>query len=184
MEASGKIMGAGQIKAEFMFDMVDPGHSHSFGAVIDKFDLTEFNRMLIPNVSVQVKSGINNGIIMNLKGDDDYSYGEMQFTYEDLKIQLLNRETELPQGIGNAMGSFFANTFIINTNNPRLLIFRKGDIFFERDKSKSIFNYWSKSFLSGVVSSIGAKNNKKKIKKMQEEERQKYQSTLTHSSSK
>ena len=81
----------------------------------------------------------------------------------------MNRETETPKGIGNVLGSFFANTFIIKSNNPNNLIFRKGDIFFERDKKRAIFNYWTKTFLSGVVSSIGAVNNKKKIKKMQEE---------------
>ena len=36
-------------------------------------------------------------------------------------------------------------------------------------KKKAIFNYWTKTFLSGVVSSIGAVNNKKKLRRMQEE---------------
>jgi hypothetical protein len=84
-------------------------------------------------------------------------------------VQLLNRETETPKGLGNILGSFFANTFIIKTNNPKNFVLRKGDIFFERDKKRAIFNYWTKTFLSGVISSIGAANNKKKIKKMQEE---------------
>ncbi len=67
------------------------------------------------------------------------------------------------------LGYFFANTFIIKTNNPNNFVLRKGDIFFERDEKRAIFNYWTKTFLSGVVSSIGAVNNKKKIRRMQEE---------------
>ena len=110
---------------------------------------------------------------MTAKANNLYSYGEMKFYYEDLKIQLLKRETELPEGFGNALGSFFANTFIIRSNNPRNLFLRKGDIFFERDKKRAIFNYWTKTFLSGVVSSIGATNNKKKIKKMQKRKSEK-----------
>ena len=93
----------------------------------------------------------------------------MKFYYNDLKIQLLNRETETLKGIGPVLGSFFANTFFIRTNNPKNFVFRKGDIFFERDKKRAIFNYWVKSFLSGVVSSVGAVNNKKKIRKMQKD---------------
>ena len=112
---------------------------------------------------------------MSAKANEYYSYGEMKFYYENLKIQLLNRETETPKGLGNVLGSFFANTFIIKSNNPRNLFLRKGDIFFERDKKRAIFNYWTKTFLSGVVSSIGATNNKKKIKKMQEENLKKLQ---------
>jgi hypothetical protein len=75
--------------------------------------------------------------------------------------------------LGNILGSFFANTFIIKTNNPRNFFLRKGDIFFERDEKKAIFNYWTKTFLSGVVSSIGATNNKKKYNKMQAEDQKK-----------
>jgi len=167
--ATGKLFGKGNIKAEFLFNLVDMENIHSYGIEVDAFDLTEFNRMMVPAASVQISSGKNEKIIMTARANEDYSYGEMKFYYEDLKITLLNRETETPKGIGNVLGSFFANTFIIKSNNPNNLILRKGDIFFERDKKRAIFNYWTKTFLSGVVSSIGAVNNKKKIKQMQEE---------------
>ncbi|MCG8308554.1 MAG: hypothetical protein MI975_14270, partial [Cytophagales bacterium] len=173
--ATAKIFDAGAVKAEFVFDLVDQENVHSYGVDVEPFDLTEFNRILIPVASVQISSGDSKKIIMTAKANEDYSYGEMKFYYEDLKIKLLNRETETPKGIGNALGSFFANTFIIKSNNPRNLFLRKGDIFFERDKKRAIFNYWTKTFLSGVVSSIGAANNKKKIKKMQEENLKKIQ---------
>ena len=172
---TASIFGEGDIKAEFIFDLIDPENIHSYGVDVDPFDLTEFNRILIPSASVQISSGESKKIIMNAKANEDYSYGEMKFYYDDLKIQLLNRETETPKGLGRALGSFFANTFIIKSNNPRNLFLRKGDIFFERDKKRAIFNYWTKTFLSGVVSSIGATNNKKKIKKIQEENLRKIQ---------
>jgi len=169
ISATTKVFGKGNIIAEFQFDMVDPDNIHTYGIEVDPFDLTEFNRILIPNASAQVKSGTNNRIVMTAKANEHYSYGEMSFYYNDLKVQLLNRETETPKGLGNVLGSFFANTFIIRTNNPKNFVLRKGDIFFERDKKRAIFNYWTKTFLSGVISSIGAVNNKKKIRKMQEE---------------
>jgi hypothetical protein len=169
------LFGKGAIKGEFLFDLVDMENIHTYGINVAPFDLTEFNRIMIPTASVEISSGTNNRIIMSAKANEDYSYGEMKFYYEDLKIQLLNRETETPKGLGNVLGSFFANTFIIKSNNPRNLFLRKGDIFFERDKKRAIFNYWTKTFLSGVVSSIGASNNKKKIKRMQEENLKKLQ---------
>ncbi len=172
--AEGQIMGSGLINAQVTFDMLSKNHEFRLGASIAPFDMTVFNRMLSPNVFVEVKSGYNERILMNVKGNDDYSYGEMEFYYDNLKIALLNKETETPKGFGNALGSFFANTFIINSNNPRLMTFRKGEVFFERDKSKSIFNFWSKSFLSGIVTSIGAKSNKKQIRKQQEQQYNKY----------
>lgn len=167
--ATANIFGKGAIKAEFQFDLMNAKNIHTYGIVVNPFDLTEFNRILVPSASVEISSGYNQKIIMMAKADEDYSYGEMKFYYDDLKITLLNRETETPKGIGNVLGSFFANTFIIKSNNPRNLFLRKGDIFFERDEKKAIFDYWTKTFLSGVVSSIGATNNKKKIRKMQDE---------------
>ena len=166
---TAKAFGKGRLKAEFLFDLVNMENIHTYGIEVDPFDLTEFNRILVPSASVQISSGQNNKIIMSAKANNQYSYGEMKFYYEDLKIALLNRETETPKGIGKALGSFFANTFIIKSNNPRNLFLRKGGIFFERDEKRAIFNYWTKTFLSGVVSSIGATNNQKKIKKMQDE---------------
>lgn len=169
ISATGEVFGKGHIDAEFQFNMKDPSNIHRYGIEVDSFDLTEFNRILIPNASAQIKSGNNERIIMTAHADENYSYGEMRFFYSDLKVQLLNRETETPKGLGNILGSFFANTFIIRSNNPKNFVLRKGDIYFERDEKRAIFNYWVKTFLSGVVSSIGAKNNKKKIRKMQQE---------------
>lgn len=167
--ATAKVFGKGAIKAEFLFDLMNAKNIHTYGVEVNPFDLTEFNRILIPSASVQISSGYNKKIIMSAKADEDYSYGDMKFYYEDLKIALLNRETEKPKGLGNVLGSFFANTFIIKSNNPRNLFLRKGAVFYERDEKRAIFDYWTKTFLSGVVSSIGATNNKKKIKKMQED---------------
>jgi hypothetical protein len=169
ISASALVFGKGKVTAQFQFDMLNPENIHTYGVEVDSLDLTEFNRILIPNASAQVRSGINHRIIMTAKANEQYSYGEMRFYYNDLKVQLLNPDTEMPGGLGNVLGSFFANTFIIRTNNPRNFVLRKGDIFYERDKKRAIFNYWTKTFLSGVVSSIGASNNKKKIEKMHEE---------------
>jgi hypothetical protein len=169
ISATTKVFGKGRIVGEFQFDMLHPDNIHIYGIEVDSFDLTEFNRILIPNASAQIKSGKNKKIVMTARANEDYSYGEMRFYYNDLKVQLLSKETETPKGLGNMLGSFFANTFIIKTNNPRNFVVKKGDIFFERDKKRAIFNYWTKTFLSGVISSIGAANNKKKIKQMQEE---------------
>ncbi len=169
IEATAYLFGSGNLRADFQFDMQNAENIHQYGIVVDSLDLTEFNRIMIPNAAVRITGGMNHKILMSAKANEQYSYGEMKFYYEDLRIALINRETETTRGLGQALGSFFANTFIIKTNNPHNLVLRKGDVFFERDEKRAIFNYWSKTFLSGVVSSIGAVNNKKKIRRMQEE---------------
>jgi hypothetical protein len=169
IEATAYLYGSGNLRADFQFDMQNAENIHQYGIVVDSLDLTEFNRIMIPNAAVRITGGMNHKILMSAKANEQYSYGEMKFYYDGLRIALINRDTETTRGFGQVLGSFFANTFIIKTNNPNNFVLRKGDVFFERDEKRAIFNYWTKTFLSGVVSSIGAVNNKKKIRRMQEE---------------
>jgi hypothetical protein len=112
-------------------------------------------------------------MIMHVEGNRDYVIGEMEFLYEDLHFNLIGKKTGTTSAMGPALGTFFANTFIVNRNNPRLLFARNGNIYFERDTTKSIINYLTKATLSGVVSSIGARNNRKDIRKANKEAKEK-----------
>ena len=155
LDAEAMMMGSGRLKAEFTFDLTSPVSEHGFRVNMDSMELSELNRMLSPNLSVKVRSGTSQALQMKAGFDDDYSHGSMTFLYSDLKISLLNPETELPKGLGKGLSSFFANTFMIQSNNPRRRNVRKGEMYFERDKSKSIFNYWIKACFSGLIASIG-----------------------------
>ncbi len=173
--AQAAFAGKGLIKLQVVFDLPDTSDVFYMGLILADLDLRELNRMLAPTAFVKVKSGYDKNLIMTAKANNDYAYGEMRFYYNDLKIAVLNKKTETPKGLGNALLSFFANSFFINSNNPKLLKLRKGEVFFERNKYKSIFNYWVKTFLSGVVTSIGAKSNKKQIQKIQEAQLKKFE---------
>jgi len=53
---------------------------------------------------------------------------------------------------------------VVRSKNPKGLFkrFRTGYILFERDTTKSFFNFYAKSFLSGVVSTIRRGNEIRK----------------------
>ena len=88
----------------------------------------------------------------------------MEFRYNNLKIDILDRETYQSKGFGNNLKTIFANSFVVSSKNPRWFKLQEGNIFFERIKSRSIFNFWAKSLLSGAVSSIGIKRSKEEAK--------------------
>ena len=56
--------------------------------------------------------------------------------------------------------TFFANTLVKNNN-----ISRTSAVFQIRDQDRSAINYLVKIAMSGFASSVGVKNNKKKIRK-------------------
>ncbi len=163
--ANSLLMNEGNLDLYVQFNLKEKKYPFYISAKLEPMDLTTFNRMLEPNAFVTIKKGENDLLTMSANANEELAIGEMTFEYDNLKVSLVNKNTFENKGMGPVIGSFFANTFIINKNNPRLLITKEGTIYFERNKYRSIFNYWSKIFFSGVVSSIGAKSNKKEIKK-------------------
>ena len=65
--------------------------------------------------------------------------------------------------------TYIANNILLKRNNSS----RTGVVYFPRIREKSIFNFLIKTTMSGVASSVGAKNNKKYLKQYRRE-REKY----------
>ncbi|MEM9896693.1 MAG: hypothetical protein AAF789_10020, partial [Bacteroidota bacterium] len=170
LEASGLLMNAGKMSAKAVFLLNDPLRKFSFGGSIKNFSLDSLNKMLVPVANVNIKSGFSENLSFQLSANDTLARGEMTFKYDDLKIQILNAKNRDTQGLGRGIKTFFANTFVVKNKNPSFLVFpRKGVIFQERDQSKAIFNYWGRSLLSGVVSSVGIHKSDKAEKKFEKE---------------
>lgn len=173
-KATGVLMETGDFNLTSTFDLTSTVDAYSLSGRVGDMNLTELSKFLENTAFVQVRSGTSQMVDFMFDANDQYALGEMTFYYDDLKINVLNQESYNTKSFGASLKTFFANTFVVNTKNPHFIFVRDGSIFHERDQSKSIFNYWGKALLSGVVSSIGAKNNKKEIKQQNEEIRQKY----------
>ena len=63
------------------------------------------------------------------------------------------------------MISFLANSLIIRKKNES----RTGNVFFIRNRDRSAINYLIKIAMSGMASSVGAKSNKKMLRKYKRE---------------
>ncbi len=161
---AGTIMNTGNIMIQSIFDYQDSLDRFTLRGTVGEMELPELNRFLENTASVRIRDGLNKSLSFAFEGNEEYALGEMTFYYRNLKISVLDADTHQRKGHGASIKSFFANTFVVNSKNPRFLFVRDGDIYMERDKEKSVFSYWGKSLVSGLVSSIGAKNNKKKIK--------------------
>jgi hypothetical protein len=61
--------------------------------------------------------------------------------------------------------SFGANTFLLRKNNNS----RPGNVFFIRQRDRSAINYLIKIAMSGMMSSVGIKNNRKMIRQYKHE---------------
>ncbi len=169
--ASTKVMGKGPLTAHFTFDLFDEDNEFLFdGHLAGPMDAREFNSILTAMAFVKVESGIIKDLKLQAKGDNLYATGNMIFLYNDLKVSTINKKNLKTTGMGKVLKTFFANTFVVKKNNPALKFFpREGAMYYERNPQKIIFDYITKTTLSGIVSSIGARNARKDIKRIQRE---------------
>lgn len=128
---------------------------------VSPFHTSILNSALVPMVSVDFKSGFVDTLFMRAIGREYISLGSMKFLYHDLKVEFLDKNDTSHHSLKNQLLKFAANTFVIKTNNKD----RTGKIFYERDRNRAVFQYWVKMILSGVTTSVGAKSNKKQLKK-------------------
>lgn len=159
LSAKGMLNGLGEFQAKVDFPYNSDKNVFSMKGSVGNMELATLNDMLVPIAAVEVRSGTNNSLTFNFSGNNDYSKGGMSFQYDNLKVNILDRQTYKSTGLNNNLRTFFANSFVVRGQNPNFFKNHEGSIFYKRDKSRSIFNFWAKSLLSGAVSSIGISNN-------------------------
>lgn len=155
LEASAMVMGEGRLEANFDIPLQDGAGTYAAYGRLGHMDMKSVNPILQHSAGVSVESGRVDQLDFSFTYDDDSSSGEVQFAYSDLKVQLLDRGGEgVFSELGEDISSWFVNSFVAKTHNTPGDKFRTGVIEMERNKKKSIFNYWWKSLFSGLKSSI------------------------------
>lgn len=155
LEARAMVMGEGRLEAHFDIPLQNGAGSYAAYGRLGQMDMKSVNEILQHSAGVSVESGRVDQLDFSFTYDDDSSSGEVHFAYSDLKVQLLDRDGEgVFSEVGEDIGSWFVNSFVAKTHNTPGDNFRTGVIEMERNKKKSIFNYWWKSLFSGLKSSI------------------------------
>lgn len=110
-----------------------------------------FNRMLEENMSAEIRKGQMNSLAFDFQYNNNLSEGALVMDYSNLKIDVLKKKDDTK----SELKSFFVNSiFLRNNSKADDGNYKTGEIHFERDKKKSIFNYWWKSLASGMKSII------------------------------
>jgi hypothetical protein len=119
------------------------------------------NKILPALSSIKLQSGYLDTLTMRAIGQDYLSLGEMRMYYHDLKVQFLKNGSEEKKRFLQGLMTFIANSFVIKNENKK----RVGVVYFPRLRDRSFINYFIKIAMSGVASSVGAKKNKRLMKR-------------------
>lgn len=151
MHASAKVMGQTLLKADFVFPNIKYPEPYTTSGYLNPVAIDRFNPIVLQATGAEVRSGQLKNLWFNFSYNNDVSTGSMIFEYEDLKINLLDREEMEKQ----TLTSLLVNAFAIQTDNIRgQKNFKEGKIGVEREKKKAIFNYWWKSIMSGFIDTV------------------------------
>ena len=173
LNAQSNILGDGKLKLSASFPMQANKASRLSGSIED-FSLPEINPMLVPSTRIKIESGNMERLSFKFTYNEVRSNGEVELNYKDLKLTTFKDE-EKTKGGGlekDNLKSFIMNTFIIRKNMDEDVPEdkRTGAIAYVRDDSKSVFNFWVKSLLSGIKSAynldkVEAKKSDREVKK-------------------
>ncbi|WP_373496664.1 hypothetical protein [Aquiflexum sp.] len=159
IDANGKLMGEGQINALIQYDLEDPEGKFTLKGTLEKMDLTVLNSMMGPEAKAILKSGTVDRLDFNILANDYEGSGEVIIRYQNLEIELLNKDFEQDQNLLRKIGAFIANRVIIKSNNPNNRgELKKGSVYFIRVPHKPMFNYWWQLIFSGLKSTLSGES--------------------------
>lgn len=157
LELTTRLMGTGQLKAFFDIPLGDSLNRHYFEGTLDQMYLPDFNPILENTVFIKIKDGHVNQIRFEVEANKYEANGQMEFSYTDLRVALVNKKTGRTGGLVKQIGSLVANVFVVNSSNEETeeQSLRVGKMHYERDKTQTTINYWIKTLVDGFKSSIG-----------------------------
>ncbi|GGF27760.1 AsmA family protein [Echinicola rosea] len=155
LEATARIMGKGNVQLKVAYFLQDSTGKFTMDGSIHDMELTAINPMLRPATQVEARSGEIDELTFDITADDIEGSGELIMKYHDLAIDIRGKSYGDGQNIFQKIGSFLTNKLVIRSENPGPKgELKKGVIYFKRDQSKFIFNYWWKLVLSGMRSTL------------------------------
>ncbi|HEX5668468.1 MAG TPA: hypothetical protein VFX73_06665, partial [Chitinophagaceae bacterium] len=154
VDLTSKLMSRGQLRFLFRESYEDSIQGFLMSVRMGGMEMQELNRLMIPLNSVRVDKGMIRDVSMRVKGNDHFAFGSMDMNYQNLKVSVLNEQNK-KKGIV----SWLANILVRGRNS------KTGIIYTERLKDKSVFNFWSRISLNGLMTNLGVRKNGKQVRK-------------------
>lgn len=184
MDLSAKLMGEGPLTANVRFDLEKPDGRFTLKGTLGKIKLSSLNPMIEPEAKVGLKSGTITRMDFNILANDYDGSGELIIRYENLEVELLNKDFKADEKVLRKIGAFLANKIIIKSNNPNKKgEVKKGNVYFIRETHKSMFAYWWKLIFSGMKSTLTGESLEEMKKKALEKKSSQSTSAATPNNS-
>jgi len=168
LDAQAKLMGKALFKVACNFPILDPNDHFDTKGSLGSMQASAMNPFVGPVAGAEIKSGEVLGVRFHIYGDNNTSGGTVDIEYKDLKIDVLSAKKE---DKSNWFLSVGANTVIRTNNLKDTKKYREGEVYFERRKDKAFINFFVKSLVSGLQSTVAPITVKKETRKEEKKEK-------------
>jgi hypothetical protein len=157
LKGNGLIMGKAPMQATVRLALLDPNGYHSMEGSIGKGYPAILNPIVEPTMFVSVKSGVLQSGSFKVELTKASAKGSMQLQYDDFKIDLLNKDKEKKQSLGNKLKSLVADKLVLKSDSEKNgKAPSQGTIQVKRRSERSFLTYWKDCLANGVLTIIGA----------------------------
>jgi hypothetical protein len=154
LRAEALLMGKGKVNVLLKARLFDNQNTFSLNGSLSGIDAAELNPMVEKNAFVYVTSGRIDTMNFNLVANNTKATGKMTLLYHGLTIAVENKRTDNITGIKERFESLVANKLLLDSNPLHGEPVRVGIIDYKRDPERFLFNYSSRSILTGIKSSL------------------------------
>jgi len=162
LNANAMLMGKSKLSVLLKSKLFDNQNTFSVNGNLASLDINYLNPILEKTVFVYATAGMIDAMSFSFNANNTKASGELKMLYHGLKIAIKNKRTDDTTAIAERFISIIANSIILDSNPTPGKEVRIGNINYERDPEKFLFNYCFKSILSGIEATLT--NSQKKGK--------------------
>lgn len=152
IQAEALIFGKTMLQTEFKYTLNDRAGTYEAEGKLADLSFVDINPALYPLAGVKLIEGFHEYSSVYFYGNDVRSVGEVRMKYSGFKVELIPEANIVLKFLARFIGKKTLYHHLDNPADGEEL--RVGEIEFDRDVKRFVFNYWWKSFLSGVKDSM------------------------------
>ncbi len=162
LQANAMLMGAGKLSMNLKSELYESNNTFSLKGNLGRFEVKNLNPFLEKNAFIYVTSGEIEEMNFMFIADDTKALGKLILIYKGLDIAVKNKQSNDTAAFKEKLISVIANKRILNSNPKSGEEIRIGNIDYNRDPERFVFNYAARSIMSGVKGSVLKTGNQKK----------------------
>jgi hypothetical protein len=151
LDATASFMGVSQLHSVWKLSLNSSNGAFDVSGTAGGFNAVSLNPLIEPLGMASIKSGTVNNLVFNMTGNDLQAKGASTLLYQNLKIELLKRDSGDVKK--SSLKSLLANALMKNSN-PLNGATRTEEIIYQRDVTKSFFNLVWKSIFSAAKKTV------------------------------